>query len=91
MIRRVVRRNVSQVRHCYTQQLQSRPDLEGRVTVAFIIGPTGAVQGSSIAQSSVQNPPMEQCIANTVRRWSFPASADGSVSSVRYPFTFQMR
>lgn len=89
MIRRVVRRNLSQVRHCYEQQLQSRPDLQGRVTVAFLISPTGAVQASSVSQSSVANPAMEQCIARSVRRWSFPRSADGSISSVRYPFTFR--
>jgi TonB family protein len=89
VIRRVVRRNLSQVRHCYEQQLQSRPDLAGRVTVSFIISASGAVQSSAVAQSSVGSPPMEQCIARAVRRWAFPASSDGSLSSVRYPFTFQ--
>ncbi len=44
VIRRVIRRHINEVRFCYEQELNQRPDLEGRVTVSFIISPTGAVQ-----------------------------------------------
>jgi TonB family protein len=87
VVRRVVRRNVSQVRACYEQQLISRPDLEGRVTVSFIISPTGATQTSVLASSSLGNSAAEQCIVRAVRRWSFPAPTGGGVVRVNYPFT----
>jgi TonB family protein len=86
-IRRVVRRNLPQVRACYEQTLVSRPDLEGRVSVQFIISPSGAVQSAAVAGSSVANTTMESCVAQAVRRWPFPATA--GVTSVTYPFMFQ--
>jgi hypothetical protein len=36
-IRRTVQRHLPEVRHCYEQRLISRPDLEGRVSVQFLI------------------------------------------------------
>jgi len=50
-IRRVIRQHLNEVRFCYEQGLSSQPDLAGRVTVAFLISPTGAVQSSSIPES----------------------------------------
>src|SRR5690606_15568496 len=43
VIRRVVSRHRAEVRFCYEQGLQQNPELEGRVTARFLIGPTGAV------------------------------------------------
>jgi len=86
-VRRVVRRNLPQVRHCYEQQLLSRPDLEGRVTVQFIIQQSGAVQSTGILSSSTGSAALEQCVAQAVRRWAFPQSP--AITSVSYPFMFQ--
>jgi TonB family protein len=86
VIRRIVRRHINEVRFCYEQQLGSRPDLEGRVTVTFIISPTGAVQASLLASSTLGSPPAEQCIVSAARRWSFPAPEGGGVVRVNYPF-----
>ena len=86
VIRRVVRRNIQQIRFCYEQQLAARPDLEGRVTVTFIIAPTGAVQTSLLASSTLGNATAEQCIVRSARRWSFPAPEGGGIVRVNYPF-----
>lgn len=88
-IRRVVRRNLAQVRHCYEQGLQQNPSLEGRVQVSWIIAPSGAVQGSSVSSSTVRNDRVESCIAQAVRRWTFPAPDGGSLVSVNYPFVLR--
>ncbi len=87
VIRRVVTRHRSEIRFCYEQALQSRPDLEGRVMARFIISPTGAVT-SSMATGSIGHHGVEQCVAQAVRRWSFPAPEDGGVVTVNYPFVF---
>jgi len=85
-IRRVVLRNLGQVSHCHEQSLASNPGASGRVIVRFLIGPTGAVQGSSVAASSYPNASAAQCIASAVRRWQFPSPEGGGVVSVNYPF-----
>ncbi len=88
-IRRVVQRNLSQVRFCYEQGLQQNPSIEGRVTISWIITPTGAVQASSVQSSTLNNARVETCIANAVSRWSFPSPDGGGVVGVNYPFLLQ--
>lgn len=86
VIRRVVRRHMNEVRFCYEQGLNSRPDLQGRVTVRFIISPTGSVQTAMVANSSLGNGQVEGCISSAVRRWTFPSPEGGGIVIVNYPF-----
>lgn len=86
VIRRVIRRHINEVRFCYEQELNQRPDLSGRVLVSFIISPTGAVQSASVGSSTINNARVESCITQAVRRWTFPAPDGGGVVGVNYPF-----
>jgi TonB family protein len=86
VIRRVVRRHINEVKFCYEQQLNARPDLSGRVTTRFVISPTGSVQSAMVANSSLRNEAVESCIVRAVRRWTFPAPDGGGVVVVNYPF-----
>lgn len=86
VIKRVIRRHINEVRFCYEQELNQRPDLEGRVTIGFIISPTGAVQSANVANSTMSNQRVESCIADAVRRWTFPAPEGGGIVVVNYPF-----
>ena len=89
VIRRIIRRHINEVRFCYEQELNQRPDLQGRVAVKFIISPTGAVQTAGVASSTVRNARVEGCIAKAVRRWVFPAPEGGGIVVVTYPFVLQ--
>jgi hypothetical protein len=89
VIRRVIQRHINEVRFCYEQQLNQRPDLQGRVSVQFVISPTGAVQMAAVSQSDMGSPPVESCIAGAVQRWSFPAPEGGGIVVVNYPFVLQ--
>jgi hypothetical protein len=86
VIRRIIGRHINEVRFCYEQELNSRPDLQGRISVKFIISPTGAVQTAAVDSSDMGNPKVEQCIAQSVRRWTFPAPEGGGIVVVTYPF-----
>jgi TonB family protein len=88
-IRRVVLRNLGQVNHCYEQGLATSPNIAGRVVVRFVIGGTGSVMGSNVADNSLGVPSVGECIANAVRRWQFPAPEGGGVVTVNYPFNLQ--
>jgi len=86
VIRRTIGRHINEVRHCYEQALNARPDLQGRVTTKFIIAPTGAVQTAATENSDLNNAKVEQCITQAIRRWTFPAPEGGGVVIVSYPF-----
>jgi TonB family protein len=89
VIRRVIRQHINEVRFCYESALSAKPDLAGRVSVQFVISPTGAVQTSKLAQSSLGNSGVENCIVKAVRRWTFPSPEGGGVVIVTYPFVLQ--
>jgi PmbA protein len=82
----VVHRHINEVKFCYEQQLNARPDLQGRVTTKFVISPTGSVQSAMIGSSDLRNEAVESCIVRAVRRWTFPAPDGGGVVVVNYPF-----
>ena len=89
IVRRVVQRHINEVRFCYEQELDQRPDLEGRLTTSFIIAPTGDVQSAVVSDTTVNNARVEGCVAGAVRRWSFPAPEGGGIVVVKYPFMLQ--
>jgi outer membrane biosynthesis protein TonB len=89
VIRRIIHRHLEEIRYCYEQALQSRPELQGRVAVRFIVAPTGAVQAAAKSSSDLGNPRLEQCIVDSVARWTFPAPDGGGLVVVTYPFVLQ--
>jgi hypothetical protein len=89
VIRRVIQRHINEVRFCYEQELNSRPDLSGRVQVKFIISPSGAVQAANVESSTLGATRAEGCIAQAVRRWTFPAPDGGGIVIVSYPFVLE--
>lgn len=89
VIRRVIQRHINEVRFCYEQELNSRPDLSGRVQIKFIISPSGAVQAANTESSTLGSPKAETCIATAVRRWTFPAPDGGGIVIVSYPFVLE--
>ncbi len=86
VIRRVVLRNLGQVAHCHEQSFVQNANAAGRVVVRFVIGGTGTVLGSDVAQSTHPVPTVAPCIANAVRRWQFPSPEGGGIVTVNYPF-----
>ena len=84
----MIRRHINEVRFCYEQELNQRPDLEGRVSIKFIIAASGAVQTAMVAASTVGSSRVDKCVAKAVRRWTFPAPDGGGIVIVTYPFMF---
>ncbi len=88
IIARVIREHRREVRACYEQELQSNPNLEGRLLVAFVIAPDGQVAGSSIRESSLNNSAVERCVERRLAQWRFPEPRGGGTVQVNYPFVF---
>jgi TonB family protein len=85
IIRRIIRRHINEVRHCYQQELITSPGLGGRVLIQFTIATSGQVASSLLQSSTIANPRVEDCIVRAVRRWEFP-KPHGDTVTVSYPF-----
>lgn len=88
-IQRVVRRNRNAVRYCYEKALQTRPDLEGKVRVKFVVGADGRVLTAAAIESTMGIGEVDACIARQVNQWQFPAVRGGGAVVVTYPFLFR--
>jgi hypothetical protein len=89
VVRRVVRNHINEVRYCYNQGLARDPNLTGRVSVQFRIGPTGQVPIAVVQESSLGDRSAANCIAAAVKRWRFPKPQGGGTVMVTYPFVLQ--
>ncbi len=89
IIRRIVRAHINEVRYCYNQGLARDPNLKGRVSIQFNIGPTGSVPVAVVADSSIKDTNVSNCIAKAVKRWQFPKPPGGGSAVVTYPFVLE--
>ncbi len=65
------------------------PDIEGKLMVAFVIGGDGAVKTSSVKQSTLPDPRLDDCILRRLATWRFPQPKGGVDVAVTYPFIFK--
>ena len=89
IIRRIVRAHINEVRYCYNQGLARDPNLKGRVAVQFTIGPSGKVPVAVVAQTSLKDKNVANCVAKAVKRWKFPKPPGGGNAVVTYPFVLE--
>lgn len=87
-ISREIRRNLPRFKHCYEKQLNSNPNLEGKVAVYFTIAPNGRVARASARESSMDNKKVVACTIKVMRSLEFPKPRGGGVVVVTYPFLF---
>jgi hypothetical protein len=87
IIRRYIRRCLSQIQYCYDHELLAHPDLAGDVVVQFFILQTGAVKS---ATGSGVDDAVASCVADVIARIQFPAlPPNDPVVQVKYPFSFR--
>jgi TonB family protein len=89
IIGKVINRHANEIRYCYEVELNKEPNLAGKIGVSFTIDPTGAVGDASIAQTTLNNNNVEQCVLTRIRRWKFPEPKGGGVCVINYPWVFK--
>jgi len=89
IIRRIVRAHINEVRYCYNQGLARDPRLRGRVAIQFTIGGTGRVPSAVVQETTLADPAVGNCVAHSVRRWTFPQPDGGGSVIVTYPFVLE--
>ncbi|HSI03466.1 MAG TPA: AgmX/PglI C-terminal domain-containing protein, partial [Myxococcota bacterium] len=65
------------------------PDLAGKVVAAFTIGGRGEVLESRVAESTLGNTAVEQCLMRVVGHMTFPPCEGGGTAEVTYPWLFK--
>lgn len=78
----------SQVKACYDMALE-RERSAGKVAVSFVIGPTGNVLSSEVAENSTGDDEFGACVAERIRRLTFPPPRGGGNVKVTYPWIFK--
>ena len=75
---------------CYQSELNAGvSSVGGKVIPSFSIGPSGRVTTAAIASSTLNNPNMEKCVLNVLKRIQFPLPTGGVSVRVKYPFNFK--
>lgn len=86
-----IQRMHGQMRHCLELGMLGSAKLNGRVRVAFVIAPDGAVLQARVEESALHAPETEDCIVERIRGWQFPAAATGLPTRVRHGFVFHTK
>lgn len=85
----VINRHKGQVIYCYEKGLQVKPNLSGRVTVDFVISPSGRVSRARASNSSLNFSQVESCIVGKLKGWKFPKPVGNVNVNVSYPFVLR--
>ncbi|MCS6898954.1 MAG: AgmX/PglI C-terminal domain-containing protein [Myxococcales bacterium] len=88
VIQRIVRQNFSRFRLCYENGLQNNPNLQGRVSVHFVIGQDGVVSDVGNGGSDLPDASVVSCVVQSFSGLSFPPP-EGGIVSVTYSIAFE--
>jgi hypothetical protein len=87
VIQRIVRQNFGRFRLCYENGMRNNPNLQGRVSVKFVIDRSGAVAMTADGGSDLPDQSVVQCVVRGFGNLSFPQPEGGMVTVV-YPIMF---
>lgn len=77
-VRKVIERHSNELRFCYEQTLAGNT----KIAIKFVVSPSGAVQLASVERSDSGIEKLDMCLAQAVRRWTFPAPKGGGIAVV---------
>ncbi len=85
-IQRVVGKDVSKVRDCYTKHAMKQRGANGKVSLNLLIRGSGKLRSVKVDAPSVKGKKFERCVKQIAETWQFPKS--GGSTEVSYPFLF---
>ncbi len=88
-IKRVIDAHSSEIRFCYSKELQRDPGLFGKVKLKWKIVAGGEVQAASVLENSTGSAALANCIKDKLNNWKFPSPAAGSEGNVEWPWIFK--
>lgn len=91
VIAQVIRDNRQPFRDCYEKGKKKIPELEGTLTLYFVLSPKGEVKTAELnrERSDIVEPTVVDCAVAVLKTMKFPRSSRGMESTVNYPFDFK--
>jgi TonB family protein len=86
---KVIHAHMSEIRYCYESSMIRNADIEGKLMLDFVIGPSGFVTKAAVKESSLNDPRLDDCVIRRLTKWQFPKPKGGVNVSVSYPFIFK--
>ena len=87
VIQRIVRQNFGRFRYCYENGMHNSANLQGRVTVKFVIARDGSVATTADGGSDLPDQGVVKCVVRGFGNLSFP-EPEGGLVTVVYPILF---
>jgi TonB family protein len=82
-IQATISKYMGRVKFCFAKN----PEAKGVAKVRFVVNPDGSVSDVSMAESTIGNADIEQCLVRRVAVMRFPAF-EGAAKTVTFPFRF---
>lgn len=91
VIAKVIKDNRKPFRDCFEASAKELPDLEGTMTIHFVLDPDGKVKSGELngARSTIQAASIVSCAVAVLKTMKFPPSSRGMESVINYPFDFK--
>lgn len=86
-IRQVVGAKQNAIKYCFEKELQTKPNLSGKIMAQWNIALDGAVMKPSIASTTMNDSTVEGCIVRVIERMRFQPP-NGGICVIQYPFVF---
>lgn len=87
-LRAVIDRHREEFTHCYSAELTRNPSLAGKVTTKFVIARDGTVSSATTRSTTLNSPPVEDCVNHVFMGMQFPEPRGGGIVIINYPFVF---
>jgi TonB family protein len=84
LVRRIVRAHGNEIRWCYDTNRRRDPRIRGRVTIAITIDALGKVTAAAVAESTLGDNDIAECVRTAARRWKFVKPEDGREVEARF-------
>jgi hypothetical protein len=88
VVKRIFRQNLGRLRLCYEQQLASKPKLEGKMQLDFIITGAGNIQAPRASAVTLNDTAMFDCVVRSLKDITFPQPEAGAAITVSVPLNF---
>jgi hypothetical protein len=87
-IAEVVRKGRARLKFCYEAALADDAELEGRMTVKFVIAATGEVSSAELVVDEIGLDVFADCVLDRFDAMIFPPPVGNGIVIVRYPLVF---
>jgi hypothetical protein len=88
-INEAIRMHFNEVRYeCYEVVRTKGTSLAGKIAASFTIDSSGEVRQAKLAESTMNNNDLDQCILARIRHWRLPKHDGGGVCIINYTFLF---